>query len=111
MHHFNAIMQSRHVGDLSTSDTYGAIRGDTNVTDVLAAQQVAILIGPHPKIWCTSTSAARVHVTSGGETESVGLEFFRHAFFLIYPSVCRRGNSSWKVEQESGFYAYGEHSS
>lgn len=34
MHHFNAIMQSRQVQTLSTSDTSSAIRGYTNMTDV-----------------------------------------------------------------------------
>lgn len=36
---------------------------------------------------------------------------FLPALFLIYPSVCRGCNFSWKVEQESGFYACRMHSS
>lgn len=44
MRHFNAIMQSRQVQTLSTSDTSGTIRDYTNVTDVLAAQEVALFL-------------------------------------------------------------------
>lgn len=44
MHHFKAIMQSRQVQNLSTPDTSGAIRGYTNVTDVLATQGAALFL-------------------------------------------------------------------
>lgn len=44
MCHFNAIMQTRQVQTLSTSDTSGAIRGYTNVTDVPATQEVALFL-------------------------------------------------------------------
>lgn len=47
MHHFNAIMQSHQVQNLSTSDTSCAIRGYTNVTDVLAVREV----GSFSKMW------------------------------------------------------------
>lgn len=44
MRHFNTIMQSRQVQTLSTSDTSGAIRGYTKVTDVLAVQEVVLFL-------------------------------------------------------------------
>lgn len=44
MRHFNAIMESRQVQTLSTSDTSDAIRDYTNVTDVLAAQDMALFL-------------------------------------------------------------------
>lgn len=66
-------------------------------------------------IWCTSTSAAGERVPSGRKKKEClrkcGIRGLLHAFFLIHPSMCRWGNSSWKVEPESGFYACGEHSS
>lgn len=44
MRHFNAIMQSCQVQTLSTSDTSGAIRGYTKVTDVPTVQDVVLFL-------------------------------------------------------------------
>lgn len=55
-------------------------------------------------VWCTSTSATgQVCVKwwwGGADLEKSGIRAFLHAFFLIHPSACRWGNSSWKVQQE-----------
>lgn len=97
MRHFNAIMQSCQLQTLSTSDTSGAIRGYTNLTDVAAAQELALFLRnvgqfdvPPPLQWGE-------RVSSGEKKECLGkcgIRALLHAFFLIHPSVCRRGNSS-----------------
>lgn len=80
MRHFNAIMQSRQVQTLSTSDTSGTIRDYTNVTDVLAAQKVALFLRnmgqfdvPPP---LQRESACQVRGKKRNVGESVGLERF-----------------------------------
>lgn len=80
MRHFNAIMQSRQVQTLSTSDTSGTIRDYTNVTDVLAAQEVALFLRnmgqfdvPPP---LQRESACQVAEKKRNVGESVGLERF-----------------------------------
>lgn len=74
-------MQSRQVQTLSTSDTSGAIRGYTNVTDVPAAQKVVFFLQnvgqfdvPPPLLWKSACQ-----VLGGGRRnvwESQGLEHF-----------------------------------
>lgn len=76
MHHFNAIMQSRHVQDLSTSDTYGAIRGGTNVTDVVAAQEVSLLLQNTGQFDAPPPQQQERMCQVGEKTESAGLQRF-----------------------------------
>lgn len=68
MHHINAIMQNYQVQKLSTTDISNAIRGYTNVTDVLTSKEVTLILnnrfhrcGP---IWYTSSFAVREYVSS-----------------------------------------------
>lgn len=90
MRHFNAIIQSRQVQALSTSDTSGTIRDYTNVTDVHTAQELALFLQnmgqfdvPPP---LKQESACQV-----GEKKECrgkcGIRALLHAFFLIHPSV------------------------
>lgn len=68
-------------------------------------------------IWYTSSFAVREHVSSDIEQKpnvflrKHRISGFFSALFLIYPSVCRGRNFSWKVEQGRGFYACRKHSS
>lgn len=116
MRHINAIMQSHQVQKLSRTDISNAIRGNTNVTDVLTSQQVTLILnkrfhcsGP---IWYVSNFVGSEQVSSN-MLQKVSVALRKHrisgffsALFLIYPSVCRGRNFSWKVEQGSSFYAY-----
>lgn len=96
MHHFNAIMQSRQVQTLSTSDTSGTIRDYTNVTDVLAAQEVALFLRNMGQ-FDVPPPLQRESVCEVGKKKGmsgkVWIRALLHAFFLIHPSMCRQVNS------------------
>lgn len=116
MRHINAIMQSHQVQKLSRTDISNAIRENTNVTDVLTSQEVTLILNKRfhcsAPSWYVSNFVGREHVWSN-MLQKLSVVLRKHrisaffsALFLIYPSVCRGCNFSWKVEQGSSFYAY-----
>ena len=131
MRHINVIMQNHLVQTLSTTDISHSIRGRrwcNWCTYFLGSDTFYSRFQSCGPIWYTCSFAERERERKRACVEwqvqkekqnpvwfweSIGLVGFLSPLplLLIYPSVFRGHNYSWKVEQGSGFYVCRERSS